>query len=318
MSLPNPFHAATTAMQAVTAQRHRQHDEPIVRDLPHGRVTVELGFVTPELAAEWLAEWNTHNRKKQAARVAGHVRDMLDSNWLFIGDAIRFANDEDGKQYLADGQHRLEAIVKSEIGQWSIVVHGLPADAQEVIDTGKSRSLGDTMTLEQWPDPALSATIARRLAMWDQGQVQGIWTGGKEVARQLTKTEIHKYAQAHRSEVEAAVKVAKLLRPAGFSVPPAILATAYAVLARVDTYGADVFIVDNVIKGVGIEFENHPARRLRTRLTRNDRWALREAGEAFMLTLKAWNHWRDEGNDSVEKLQRPRDGWPRPSEFRIR
>lgn len=293
----------------------------LVYPAAHGDVTITVALVTPELAGQWLDTYNTHNRILSKERTRAHARDMEADNWIFTGDPIRFAVGTDGNTYMADGQHRASAIRDSGIAEPCIVIWGLEDDAQEVIDSGFLRTIANSLSLQKdvegnkrWSDPASVGTIARRLLLWDNGQVPHLHVTG--VMRKLTKTEVMRYADTHSAEIAEAMKVVGLLRKNGFTVPGTTIATAYAVLARVDRTGADIFIVEQLIKGVGIDHDDEPAKRLRERLTRTDKWGVTNTGEAFMLVLKAWNQWRN--GERVQKLQIPRGGWPKPSEWRIR
>lgn len=298
----------------------------LVYPAAHGDVTITVALVTPELAGQWLDTYNTHNRNLSKERTRALGRDMEADNWPFTGDPIRFAVGADGI-YMADGQHRATAIRDSGVAEPCVVIWGLDDDAQEVIDTGMLRTIANSLGLQKdaegnkrWSDPASVGTIARRLLLWDNGQVPHLYTSG--ITRKLTKTEVMRYADQRATEITEAMKVVALLRKNGFTVPGTTIATAYAVLARVDRTGADIFIVEQLIKGIGIDHDDEPAKRLRERLTRTDKWGVTNTGEAFMLVLKAWNQWREGdgrgGPARVQKLQQPRGGWPKPSEWRIR
>src|ERR1044072_7644145 len=117
--------------------------------LPTGPVTITVEDVTPEMAEAWLNEYNTRNRKLYTDRSTALARDIEHGAWLFNGDAIRFAQDG-ARTVLIDGQHRLEAIHSSGETVLCLVVRGLPLAAQEIIDTGKTRTFGDTLRIEGW------------------------------------------------------------------------------------------------------------------------------------------------------------------------
>jgi hypothetical protein len=297
----------------------------IVFSFPWGDVVVTGEDITPDIAADWLERYNTANRNMQKERVSGHFRDMVADNWWFVGDTIRFGRKPDGEDVLLDGQHRLAAIVKSETTQPYIVVRGLPIDASEAIDTGKVRSVPDTLRLRAknggkiWADENNVAAIGNRLLLWERDIVPAMGprgrAGGSGGSRQATKHELLDYIDNHADEIQDALGVVRMVRNGSFSISPSALATAWALLARVDRVGADLFVVEHFVKGLHLEDTAHPAAALRRRLGRDDRWAP-PYGEGFMLVLKAWNHWRN--SEKVERLQAPRTGWPKPSEFHIR
>lgn len=83
-------------------------------------VTVEIVDVTPQQAAEWLAN-NHHHRPIDPKRVRKYARQMKAGTWALNGKTITF--DSEGK--LLGGQHRLSACVKSGCTFQTLVVRGL-------------------------------------------------------------------------------------------------------------------------------------------------------------------------------------------------
>lgn len=106
--------------------------------------TVEHRFesISPSLALA-LLERNTHNRPISDERVQVYARDMRAGVWQDNNQGIAFGRD--GKLY--DGQHRLWAVVESQATVRMLVVRGLPPEARETIDQGRSRTLSDTLQI---------------------------------------------------------------------------------------------------------------------------------------------------------------------------
>lgn len=98
----------------------------------------EMAAITPELAAAWL-ERNTDNRRVAQARVDQYASEMRDGRWRSTHQGIAF--DEDGR--LADGQHRLWAIIESGVTVTMPVFRGISREAMLCIDTGRPRSDAD-------------------------------------------------------------------------------------------------------------------------------------------------------------------------------
>jgi hypothetical protein len=105
-----------------------------------GKETVRIMDVTPAQAQKWL-EGNVDNRDLRETRVLQYAQILQRGEWELTGDAIVF--DENGT--LLNGQHRLSAVVVAGIPARFIVLRGVPAKAQEVMDTGLARSLGDQL-----------------------------------------------------------------------------------------------------------------------------------------------------------------------------
>lgn len=101
-------------------------------------VSVELAFVTPEMAAEWLAN-KMPNRNVQAAQVGKIQRDVRAGNWTITHQGIAF--NSDGRLY--DGQNRLTAIsgLEGQIdGVWMMVFRGFQQKAMAHTDGQRPRS----------------------------------------------------------------------------------------------------------------------------------------------------------------------------------
>lgn len=103
---------------------------------------VTIMQVTPELARTWLAK-NTRNRNIVQPAVDALVQDMRNGNWHLTNQGIGFY--EDGS--LADGQHRLHAIIKSGVTVTMQVTHGLKREAIMGIDSHRARNAADIINL---------------------------------------------------------------------------------------------------------------------------------------------------------------------------
>ena len=102
----------------------------------------EVRTITPVVATEMLKK-NLNNRKVSEKHVNFLANEMRNGNWLFDGQPLRF--DEDN--ILIDGQHRLNAIVKSQTSQNILIVTGLKKESFKVMDTGKNRNAADVLSI---------------------------------------------------------------------------------------------------------------------------------------------------------------------------
>lgn len=110
------------------------------------------GFkVTPKIAAAWLAK-NTANRKMRPGVLEKYTADMTTCRWTPCPAPIVFY--EDGS--LADGQHRLQAIILSDTTQTFDIWRDFPRGAGINIDTGLSRTLVDSARISGAANYALS------------------------------------------------------------------------------------------------------------------------------------------------------------------
>lgn len=287
---------------------------PGAKVLKHGDITIGLVDIAPEIATAWLAEYNTHNRNPIGSAIAGYARDMTAGDWLFIGDAIRFAVAPDGRTYIADGQNRLKSIEKSGVSQTYIVVTGLDADAQTVMDTQKARTFANTLGLEwtdeeegegPWTDVNRLGAIVRRVFVFETfGRVP---RGGG--TSNPTKPELRKFLSAHAARFRAALTVTSAACAAVPKLGKAgtMVGAAYFILSRKDQEAADIFFREMLIKGFQLD-DSHPVTHLRRRYGKEGVGAI-DDDEAFRLTFKAWNHWRK--NETLTRtLQAHQNGWP--------
>lgn len=103
----------------------------------------EVSMVSPEMAAKFLADNASFQRKIRV----GVVRDLANSitrgEWQLTHQAVAF--DINGK--LIDGQHRLNAVVRANMSVPMLVVRGVDATCFKVIDVGVKRTIADALMI---------------------------------------------------------------------------------------------------------------------------------------------------------------------------
>lgn len=104
------------------------------------KLTVER--ITPKVAKGML-ENNTMNRALRPRTIDQYARDMSNGKWADAGDPIRINCDGT----LLDGQHRLEAIVKSGVTIKMAVARGVDKRAMLTMDTGSKRTFADNLRI---------------------------------------------------------------------------------------------------------------------------------------------------------------------------
>ncbi len=121
--------------------------------------------ITPNYARSVLAK-GSPNRKLSEGKVMQYARDMLNNQWVLNHQGIAF--DEDGN--LIDGQHRLEAIVRSgctvdmmvTTGLTKTATNGLVLHVMDTVDRGRIRSVGDQLYLRHgWQNANAVASYAK-------------------------------------------------------------------------------------------------------------------------------------------------------------
>lgn len=103
---------------------------------------IESYLVNPEMASKWLKS-NDSNRPASYKRVDSYAEAMARGEWELTHQGIAFFTDGT----LADGQHRLMAIVKSGKSVSMQVTWGLDRTASFGIDRLRTRSVKDQLLM---------------------------------------------------------------------------------------------------------------------------------------------------------------------------
>jgi len=105
-------------------------------------VRSEIMVITPEIAKLYL-EKNPTNRKINPREVEKLANAIKKGEWELNGEAIII--NEHGE--LADGQHRLTAVIKADTPITALVVKGVSKRSFHTIDVGKPRTLPDILRI---------------------------------------------------------------------------------------------------------------------------------------------------------------------------
>lgn len=245
---------------------------------------VELGreLITPALAEEWLRT-NSRNRRISERHVNFLAKVITNGEWVYNGDSIKFTADG----VLADGQHRLRAIIKSGIPVESLVVMGVSDHAMETLDTVKRRTMHDLLQIRGDAHASVLAVAVSYLQKWrETGKLAQLGrTDRPSHSELLLLLEQHPRLREHAAR-------ARVLRKA-VGVSDGYWAVVGYILNEINEEDADYFL-DRLADGVLLP-ESSPifllrARLLHERAKRTGRLSTYELGA---ITLKAWNLYRD-------------------------
>jgi hypothetical protein len=117
--------------------------------------------MTPDLAEDYL-KTNTNNRTIRDYKIMAYARTMQAGDW--VPHISRIVIDEDGA--LVDGQHTLLAIIESNTTIGVILQTGVDPHARDIIDTGISRSLDDSIRMQNFTHHTERATASRLLTAY--------------------------------------------------------------------------------------------------------------------------------------------------------
>ena len=140
--------------------------------------------VTPDIAREWLTNLHPNQRPPTPTHVQRLASDMREGRFVLSPDAICIT--AAGK--IANGQHRLRAVVMTGLPVLFIVARGWPDSSYDVMDAGLRRALKHRVTLDWLRTNVAIATVRQT--------VFGMSTNRR---RSLTEREIVEFAAAHEA-----------------------------------------------------------------------------------------------------------------------
>lgn len=127
-------------------------------------ITMEL--VTPKKAEAWI-NLNTVNRSLREGVVEAYAADMKSGNWTACPEPISFCTDNS----LADGQHRLFAIIESGCSITFPIARGLTQRDRLNLNTGLGRTLVDNARISGASEDISNSLVstARAIAYGEPG-----------------------------------------------------------------------------------------------------------------------------------------------------
>lgn len=237
---------------------------------------LEIVSMTPQRAVEYLARPWSKQRRISAPFVRKYARAMAEGRWVEPSlDPIAF--NVEGE--LANGQHRLYAVIEAEWQGEMLVAFDAPEEAFLVHDTGRHRLAAQFVQLTGAKDVASAA----RMILW-YDQRHPLWPNGQTA---FDNDEILGFISENEEALARAVGYASAARKAA-SVPAGIHG---AVLFIADRGGiADDVIgqwAEGVISGSNLEADD-PRLRLRNRLLR-DAAIRRDKNAVWSMVCRAFN-----------------------------
>jgi hypothetical protein len=206
---------------------------------------------------------------------------MKKNQWQFVGDSIRF----DWNGDLVDGQHRLVALQQYGEPLEFVVVEGLDPESAVVIDTGKSRSAGDAVSLMGVGYATTISAAVRTIILFKTGRYHD--PAKAHVEAGVSNTDIVVFVKRHPGLEDTASYIQSLHKQFKY-IPASMLCALYFILGTKNATKAELFF-DKYATGIDLG-EKSPIRVLRNRLIQN-------AGNASQYTHRdkmalfifAWN-----------------------------
>lgn len=127
---------------------------------PHPNIRASVVYIDPVRARE-LFEGNAENqrniKKKNLEKIEASIRKGI---FRLNGESIIVSE----KGRLLNGQHRVTAVMNTQIGIWSVLVENVPDAYFDSMDCGSSRQFKDVLTIGGNSNAHVLATTIQRLA----------------------------------------------------------------------------------------------------------------------------------------------------------
>jgi len=261
----------------------------------------EVREISPSIATEMLKK-NYNNRKLSKQNVRYLSKQMKDGQWLFDGQPIRF----DEFERLLDGQHRLSAVIESDTTQKFLIVSGLSGDTFKVMDTGKSRSGGDSLLVLGVRYATDVSAIAKASIRFKSG-----YYGDSSSRMNASNTDIVKWWEDNKSSnIEELIKKADVLKRSfsGVMTRSQVAFFMYT-FNEVNVLTSELFM-SKLCTGLDLDV-NSPIFVLRKRLI-EDKMSKSNLPqtERFALIIKAWNFYRLNKSIKTLRWDKNRENFP--------
>jgi hypothetical protein len=265
-------------------------------------IKVEIRMISPEEATRLLTHRHA-NRNIVPRRVTAIAVAM--SNGTFLDDGAPIRISDEGQ--LLDGQHRLSAIEKTGIPQRFVVISNIDPATLIVMDTGKSRTFDDYLTIKQVPNARSLAAATSFLWKYQNGIFS--WKGDIMRRPSATLTDLWGVWEKNSAALEEGLTQTRPVTRS-VKVQPALVTGMWVILSALDYEDAEEFYAQ--LAGKSDELSDG-VKALRRRL--NDVLSSEGSLDQRRQTafwIKAWNNYR--AGDVVQVLYW-RPGGAQPEKF---
>jgi len=256
----------------------------------------EVRLITPLVASEMLKK-NSKNRSLNDSHCNYLTQQMNSGQWLFDGQPIRFSN----SGTLLDGQHRLNAVVKSGKTIEFLIVTGIESSAFKVMDTGKNRNGADCLSILGVEYSAEVSACARMVINYNKKRYSN-----ESGSNKVTNTDLLDWYKKNNAIIDKIRFSENLTKEFSRVLSKSYLASLLHLFSEKNVIQAENFI-RKMCTGLDLELDS-PIYVLRKRLILDKmNKAKLPSSEKMALIIKAWNNYRL--NNSVKFLR-----WNKASE----
>lgn len=251
-------------------------------------------LVTPDMARV-LLEKNKVNRKPTDSHVKFLAKQMVEGNFKKTGQTISISK----TGVLLDGQHRLMAIVLSNTPIELNFCDGLDENIFDVLDTGKTRTTSDILSIQGHKNPGeLSSAITNLMTI----------KNGHRSGSKSTNTKNLEFVKEN-PELPEIVNICHKENRKFKSLSMGAIAALYYTFSKLHHQDAEIFF-DKYYSGVGMDNDD-VVLLLRNKLMQD---AINKkkytSDQKLALVIVAWNIMRK--GKTVKRLELPESGIPKP------
>jgi len=249
------------------------------RKLSDTKMTATVEVITPEIAVEMLTRNISNFRRVDDKRVRLYAEEMKAGCWEPDGASIVF--DEAG--IVLDGQHRLEAIVRSQCSTLAVVVRNATGSGR-TIDRGKPRTTAQWMHHRGVANASAVASVVKMVICYERQR----WSKVNCLQNDVVDSAIYEYAETYAAELQPAIRLASTCR---HLLPVSMLGAVLLVgcgMQAADKHATAKWFCEGLAKGIGIG-ESDAVFWLRARLLAQTPQKTMSPFMKRMLTTIAWN-----------------------------
>lgn len=252
-------------------------------------------LITPQMARALLGA-NTKNRSINPKLVNQYIKDIKSGEWEANGETIKVA--KSGR--LLDGQHRLEAIVKSNQAVHGYIIVGVPDKSFKTIDIGRKRSPADALSVHGCGKNALIIAASLKIVCLFR-ENKGKYLSFKEREPGISHKKLIDMYESTPTIEDNVARIYQFQNVLNW-ISPSVAAALYTVMSDIDEDDAENFWIKfNSGAGLG---ETTPVTHLRNAMTNilshNGGWKPNRR-IAIAMIVKAWNLTR--ANKRIKQLE---------------
>jgi len=255
------------------------------------KITARIMKITPKLAEQFLTK-NVNNRPVSSSNLKYLVKQIESGNWMFDGESIKI----DSNGNLIDGQHRLEAIIKSGIPLVMLVLNGFQSSVFTVLDTGRKRTGSDVLSINGAENASVVASSIRLINQFERGS----YGEGGSISRTLSNQEIVEFLDKNPKILESSKFGASLYKKSNGVITASLVSTFHFLLSQKSEEQALEFLT-KLCLGTNLENDS-PITALRNKLIKsslNKNYRMLQS-EIVRNIIVAWNKYRK--GEKITKL----------------